>query len=306
MKALSITDIGAGKIIGGIIFSVALSFGIYFLNAYIPYVKFVFMVLLTGVFAGWITNKRMDLAITAGSISIGISYGFGIISTAIIGICSLIITGSNYDLVVTLMSVPLQFAFIMLLFKVRRLRNGMTFLQEKGAGAVGLAISGIIMIAIILITNQGISRELRLIFIICAILCVAGLIAWWRVGLTNLYRKRIRERDMRDLEEEITKLREGNEYMAAQIHRDNKLLIAMHETVTAHTGSEHIQTQIEALMKERMGAIVQSQKNYKTLPGTKDDTVDGVMKVTRQSCAIRPEDQAAPTMVRFQSLPHTP
>ena len=283
LKILNIGNVGAAKIVCGIFLAAALTFGIYYVK--MPYVSFSLMVLLLGAFAGIAANTRFDLALTGIVLSVGISYGLVIISTSIITFFTLLITGTANDLFIALFSVVLQFALIKLLFSIRRLKKGILFLKEKNAGAIGLIISGVIFVAIILIPNQNISREIKLFFIIGAILSVAGLIIWWRRGLTRLYRERMRERDMQELEAtvaekdvQIQKLQESSEYMAKQIHRDNKLLAAMYEAVSAVEGDNPIQKQIDALMRERMGALIQSQKVHKAIPTTKDDMVDSVMK----------------------------
>jgi hypothetical protein len=239
------------------------------------------MVLLIGVFAGLMTHTRLDLAITSGIISIGISYGLAILAIFLIGFFSEIIAGMENDLLVSFLFPIIQFTIITLLFSVTRLKRGILFLKEKGAGIVGLAVSGIILITIIIFSNPArFSWEIRWLFFIGTILSIIGIIVWWRWGLTNLYRRRIREREKRELEEENVKLRESSEYMAAIMHRDNKLLVALHEAAAVNINEDiKIHKQIDALMRERMDAISRSQHLYKPLPTTKDKVLDGVMKV---------------------------
>lgn len=274
LKILNIADIGFAKLIGGVLFSGGVSFGVYSLHTYMPFVKFIFMVLLIGAFAGFITHTRLDLTLAGGIISFGISYGFGIISTAIMQSFVYLITGSDNDLIVTLLSVPLQFVFITVLFSVTRLKKGILFLKEKGAGVVGLIISGIVFASIILIPNQNIPFEIRLILVISVILCVAGIIVWWRRGLTKLYRERIGERAMNELEAENAKLRESNEYLSTMTHRDSKLIAALYDRSAANG---RLPQQIEELMRDRMSVLLQSQQVYKALPETNNELLDGVI-----------------------------
>jgi len=185
----------------GILFSVAMSVVIYALSDYMPYLRFVLITILAGVFASLMTRTRFDLAISSFSLANGISYGFWLISTMIIhGIMWLLPIAENDILTMSLASLP-QFGLVYGLFSIRRMRNGMPFLKDKGAGVVGLLISSISLTVILLLPNPNISDELRLVLVASAVVLVVGIIIWWRRGLTNLYKKRMQQRYITELEE---------------------------------------------------------------------------------------------------------
>ncbi|MCL2084235.1 MAG: hypothetical protein FWH06_03130 [Oscillospiraceae bacterium] len=178
-----------------------------------------------------------------------------------------------------------------MLFRIKRLRKGILFLQKKGSGAVGLIIGGIILVTVTFMNNSVVSDETATVIVIGAILCAAGLILWWRSGLTKLYREKVRERSLRDYEKlieekdgQILRLQESNDFMAKLIHRDSKLLPAMYEVVKTFLENGDISNgmgillRLEEQMSERTGAITRVQHENKILPSTEDSFVDGVMK----------------------------
>ena len=199
LKILKLT--ANGRQIGcGILFSAAMSVVIYALSDSMPLLRFVMITLFAGIFAGLMTRTRLDLAIASFSLANGISYGFWLMSNAVVyGIIWLLPIPETDILTMSLASLP-QFGLVYGLFSIRRMRNGMPFLREKGAGVVGLVISSIILASILLLPNQDISHEVRLVLIISAVVAVVGIIVWWRRGLTNLYKKRMQQRYIKELE----------------------------------------------------------------------------------------------------------
>jgi len=277
VRIFNLKDITLRKVIYAVLFTVVLTIVTYLLLPYIPLLRFIMMISLGGAFTGRITSKRLDLAITGFAMAVGISYGFFLLST--IPVHSIIrwLPIAQSDIIIALLTPLPQFALIYLLFSIRRMKKGMLFLKDRGAGIVGLVISSIILAAIVVVPLQTISHEVRLIFIVSAVISVAGIIVWWRKELARMYRKNIQQRAIQGLEEEHAKLRESNQLMEELIHRDNKLLAALYAAVE-HTGQAPLRTEIEALMQDRMAAIGKAQRAYKALPKTNDAMLDGVMQ----------------------------
>ena len=126
---------------------------------------------------------------------------------------------------------------------------------------------------------------------ISSIICVAGLIIWWRHGLTALYRERNIQKYEEDIAEKdgrIQKLEGENEFLAALIHKDRKLLPAMYHTVKALYNQEiadaevsweirGVMGQLETYMEERFEAVTRNLNKSKVLPGTGDKMIDGLL-----------------------------
>lgn len=251
------------------------------------------MILLIGIFTSIITAKSFDLALTTVIISIGISYGLYFISSLISAFLVMLILQSEHNMLMTFISIIIQFFLVTLLFRIKRLSYGIPFLLYKSTGALGLIISGLILIAFIFIGDEA-TDDYQVVYLLAGgIFCVVGLILWWRRGLTSLYRKRIKERNINEHEkiitekdEEIRKLKENNDFMSKLIHRDNKLLPSMYEAVkilfnndsdNQKEESKKILDHIDHLMNERKGLIIQNRLEANHLPTTKDNLIDGTM-----------------------------
>lgn len=295
LKILNIKNISVLKIICGIAFSPILTYFVYVLKTSMPYARFVIMILAMGTFARIATGVKIDLAFTAIVISMGIAYGLALVAALVSSFIMTVFIHSTNSALMLILFLTIQFAFIITLFKIRRFKNGMSFLKKRGAGVIGLIVSGIILIVMTLINNRTIADETLVGFLfISAILCIVGIIRWWRNGLTKIYREMVNDRNIQEYEtgiaqknEQIHKLQESNDFMAKLIHRDNKLLLSMYEAVRIlndnhkdggqQLESQRILEQIEQLINERTGLILQNQRTYKSLPSTKDKLIDGVI-----------------------------
>jgi len=261
----------------GVVISAALSAAIYFLQSPLPHLRFALVILSGGVLASKMADVKLNLAITGFALSVGISYGFGLLTFSIVYGIIWLIAEVESDVIGALLAPLLQFAMIKLLFSIRRMKKGMLFLKDEGAGFFGLIISAIIFTAIVLIPNEDIPYQVRLAVIGGAIVSSAGIIFWWRKGLTKMYKKKIQQRAVKELEAELAQRKESSKIMEELIHRDNKLLAALHESAGL-SGKTTLQAQIKDLMQDRMATICKAQQTFKELPKTDDTLLDGVMR----------------------------
>ncbi len=143
---------------------------------------------------------------------------------------------------VNLLSMPhllicgtLQFFVSYLLFKIKRLQNGMSFLCDSRL----IDCSFIVSLLFILYNTYLKSKTLQstplhiLAFIFLFFLAIALLI-WWRYKITQSYVEKLRVdevellyKEISDKDLEIEKLQANNEHLARIIHKDNKLIPAM-------------------------------------------------------------------------------
>ena len=262
----------------------------YMLSEFLPNLRFVIMVFVLSAFVGLATKRKFDLAFTAMIISLGISYGAFILFTLISSSLVRIITGTIDVILATILAALLHCVSIIFLFRIRRFSKGILFLHKKSAGAVGMTFSGVIVLIFVLI-NRGISAETGAWLLVGVILSIAGMIFWWRHGITKQYREKVKERNMQELkriiseqETRIQNLTKDNEAMAKLIHRDNRLLPALHDAVSIilesntnlNNDRKNVLNQIEQHFEERAG-MIQSQLAYKPLQTTKDLVLDSIM-----------------------------
>ena len=292
LKILNIKNVGIKKHAGGIAFSWILSWSIFTLSAPMSYIMVVIMIFIMGAFAGIMTRTRFALALTGIMISLGISYGFSLVFALISAFILWAFFQAINIFVMIAMSFVMQLILILLLFRIERFKNGMPFIQEWNAGIFGAIVGGIILMVTVLIGNMYFAEMLRWQLLICGVICAARLIFWWLKELAKLYQKWMRERSQQEYDTiiiERDELRKSNDSMASLIHRDNKLLPAMHQTVKTlynvefadidiPTRGKHAMEQLDELMAERTCAIVRVLRNNKSLPPTGNDIVDGLMK----------------------------
>jgi signal transduction histidine kinase len=250
------------------------------------------MILILAAFLGTITKTKIALAITGAVISVAISYGLFLVSVFISSTFIHIAFGKQRLILTTIISVVLQSASIACLFRVKRFSKGIPFLRKKAAGAIGCLISGIIIITLYFI-NRGISSDTGGWVIIGTVLCVIGLIYWWRRGLTKQYRERVAEKNVQELERVISEkevqiktLQEDNEMMARIIHRDNKILPALAENVLLYMRSDksvalngsQLLEQVEQMIKERTSVLKRELNESAEMESQMNPIIDGVIR----------------------------
>ena len=298
LKILNLNPTGVSivKIILGVIFTGIFAICIYILREPMPIARFAVLVLAIATFTGAATSTRFDLSLSASVIAVGISYGVLIASVTVSQTFMHLVTGKRNDVWSTVLFVVLHSAAIILFFRIKRFRKGVLFLRKKGLSAIGLLICGIISF-IFLLFNAGSSIDTGVWLLAGTALCIAGLIFWWRYGLTKLYREKVKERNSQEYEKiieekdkHIQQLIEDNDNMAKLIHRDNKLLPALHNAVmllvetcsASNANVNRLLEQIEQLMHERNSIISQSQSNNNALPSTNDAVIDGIISYMMQ------------------------
>ena len=297
LKMLNVGHIGKKKMIAGVLFSVMLSFSIYSLRNLLPYGRYVLMILVLGLFMAFLTGANVDISFTVMAISVGISWGLYLVLVALFsGTLFYFINLPVDSILIVIFSALAEVATIYCFSRIRRFRKGIQFLRKPSAGAIGLIISGILLFAVEFMNHQSDKISMVLWFFPGGAFCIAGLVFWWRSGLFKLYRKNIKERDFQEYEQmladrdaQIARLTESNEQLAKIIHRDNKLLPAMAQSVrilagqsgdvpdaAAQAESGPLLDQIETMMRERAGLIERSRRENKILPKTGDSLIDGI------------------------------
>ena len=147
------------------------------------------------------------------------SYG---ISCSIYGIASFMITFSSYALsnatfkptydFLALFSSLLQTILIWIIFKSKRLNNGIHFLLS--ASCINIAT----ILSLIFISLTTYFKKYHLLGLLSVFFTFAFLIYWWQAQITKAYRRRLELRELESLRTEvselnikITKLTEENE-----------------------------------------------------------------------------------------------
>jgi len=295
-KVLNCKSLTIAKYVFGAIFSMALAYCTFLLREFFPYLGVVIMIIAITIFAAVVTKTKVATSLTATIISMGISYGAFLFSISASVVFTHILYNEGDVLLSSAIAVILQSISIICLFKINRFSRGFPFLLNKGGGAIGCVVSGCI-VTIYAVINRGVSAEIGALLLIGIALCIIGFFIWWRYGLTSYYRKRIKERDIKDHEkiiaekdQQIKKLIEDNETMSSIIHRDNKLLPALTDAVMHYfkskSGSveegEKLLVQISQLTQERNSIIKSRQYNNTSLQCTANKMLENILSYMKK------------------------
>lgn len=294
-KILNLKKIYIIKVLLSILFSIGLAFSMHFLQTSIPVLRIVLMITIVGFFSSILTKIKIDLSITVSIISIGMSYAFNFIAVAISAFLQQAVF-SNADInLLAIITMIIDGLLINIPFIFKRTKKGFLFLQKKEAGGIGLLISGIIILFATLMSMRNMDDFVFGALFLGLLICIAGIIFWWRNSITKLYIEKLKEQDVKELEaivdekdKQIQKLNERNDFLAGVIHRDNKLIPAMYNAVEVYMSADNanalkdggnaILNQLNQVMQERAGVILQDQRAHKILPSTKLGLIDSIMQ----------------------------
>lgn len=172
--------------------------------------------------------------IVAALISYGISYIAYAISLLIVSMISRAFTSLSYSLTFVLAAGCIQLLLIYLLFRAKRLRNGLSFLDDIRYSNAGVFISISILTVFSFI---GLRQDGQLIYEVLTVsvfLCAVAFWFWWKTCMTHRYIARLNERNLESVnstvaaqQTEIETLQKENEELSKIVHKDNKLIPAL-------------------------------------------------------------------------------
>ena len=198
----------------------------------------------------------------------------------------------------------LSLLFTFFLFSRKRVKNGFTFLESTGARRVGIVFSVAIMVIrsfmgnLTLITDSLVEQgTFILIFLLITNICTIGFHLWWRYQTSAQYQSEQLERVINQQDElikakdsQIAELVASNDFLAAAIHRDNKLIPAMYAAVSSllEAGGGEVdvalkprllatQADLEEMMRERRSLLQRVQIQHRDLPATGIGRLDNML-----------------------------
>ena len=303
IKIMNYSEISFVKVLLSVFLSASLTLLNIFDNAVLPLmVKNMTALVVMIVFIGVVGKIKIEILIPASIISYGVSSGLYFVSSAIPFFIVKYIFHAEMILITEILIFVVNFALIFLIFRIKRLRNGFIFLQEEESGGAGVIISGIILLLFTGPILPDISNLIMSLIISVAAICIMVIIFWWRSRITRLYRESLREKELQDTKEalslkekEYEELMKQHNVLASTVHRDNKLLPALIDSVkrfaelygTTHEECAELLTMLTNMMDERMGAIEDSQREYKELPLTGVPLIDSTLNFMYKKAAGR-------------------
>lgn len=291
-----------------VLFSAIITFLIYAIRLFSVSLSIIFIYFYLVIYAIRTVKISINLSMTTSVISLAISYVAFFVSTALIIVLEYSFTqllGTNHfpNPFFIICTVIIQLLLVIVTFKIKRLKNGMPFLLERGSSDIGVFIcfSLLLSTSFFKVNNNGELIYLLPVFFIL----ISGLIVifWWRNSITKKYIDKVKSQEMQVLQEavkkkdaEISQLKRHNEELSKIIHKDNKLIPALEYAVRQYLLSTESETdrvartaqakklisQIETASHERRGIITSYESNSKSLPSTGVPSIDSLLKYMLQ------------------------
>ncbi len=272
---------------------------IYLLGTYTGPLSIFIVVLISSVFVKLIFKERLTLVFNVSVISFGIAYLAFFFAAALVSAIKVFILRHGteiflYDIIAVSL---VESLFIYILFKTRRLKNGMPSLMKNSSSDIGMYLSITLLLAG---SSLNMGQQYEIVYtipFICGLICGITVIFWWRSRLTKKYIEDVKAREMEALQktilekdEEIGRLTRHNEELSKIIHKDNKLIPAMELAVREYLmsagedGDEPLKRKarelaesLEAISRERAGIVKSYEAMSKSLPPTDVLSVDSLM-----------------------------
>ena len=260
-----------------VIAPICLSLLTLFLKQYLPEMANIFPVIALWIIFSCVSLQPQVTFVTI-ILSFGISYGSSIF---IYFIFLLIIFPFYhalfiYNTFLLLLSGITEIIFVILLFQIKKLHNGMPFLLSTKFVNSGTVICLCFFLGL---TYLQLSEhfQFQFVFLISLVLFIslAALIFWWQAQLTKSYLHKLQLLELESLRkelEETTKemehLKKQNEELGRLIHKDNKLIPALEAAVIDFLSADGVEK------NKALGASLIRQ--LKELSGSRREILDEV------------------------------
>ena len=253
----------------------------------------------------------IETVFTTVIVAVSISYSFyflaGILMCIFLCIPCYMLFQCMFDILTTQIFIAaFQIVFSILFFRIKRFKNGMSFLKNSQISNLGVYVGSMILICAMLISTIHASgeviKEQRYILLVpIIVLLFFNIYIWCKHRLRKQYMQQVREREYKRLEqqymqslEEIKALREENENLAKIVHRDNKLIPSMQLSVQQYLRSALEESMEETVLmghkllawldverKERSGMLFSPENKTAAIPST---AISGLDQCLRYMC----------------------
>ena len=194
-----------------------------------PFYKFVFVIITTISF--WLIKKeKYYILIPIGVFSIGISYFLETVSIILLITPFYLFKYYDTNILTEICTSIIHFLLSFLFIKIKRIKHGFSFLQNKKNFGIGLLISGPAII-VTCIQRDYVTSEVLATLLFGVIISSVGLLLWLRSAITRYYRKRLKLRaeeysklELAEKSKEIEKLSDENTSLSSIIHLDNQII----------------------------------------------------------------------------------
>jgi hypothetical protein len=166
--------------------------------------------------------------------------------------------------------------------KIKRIRNGLVFFNNKNNFGIGLLISGPIF-ALASLSKENFSLDAVAFVLLGILLFIAGLFLWIRSAFTRYYRKRLKLRaeeysknELAEKSKEIEKLTSENTSLSSIIHLDNHIIHTI-ETELKKLNSPEATEKLLNAVNQRNEYVNDVLIKSKNLPSTGSAEIDAFL-----------------------------
>ena len=233
-------------------------------------------------------NKRGEILISL--ISTCYAHVLKMVSYFLSSILIYFAVGSIKNLIPYVITCILSILLNFLLLKIKRLRNGIQFLEKTENLGLGLIVSSFIIFSSVIEFQEVPNMILFVIIFVSAFLCGFGLFLWIKKGITKHYREKqqlksdIHYKELLEKKEaEIEHLNRSNDFLSKVVHRDNHLMSSLSTAIETYKNTksddnkEKLLDEIKTLINER-GELIQTElKETKLFPSTGNSLIDSAV-----------------------------
>lgn len=287
------------NVIQAIIFSAIFSIIAYLTRKNFSFLTLTFILVALTIFLILQYKNKINKTLVFSIISIGICYIVYTISTlSFAPVCYAFFSNLNPHLATDISYILIgifQIVLCYLLFKIKRLKNGVKLYENKLTGDPGIFISVTIILIASLFDEQKGTETMKTVILFCVILVGLLLFLWIKRYITNIYLEKVYKRNIEILENSLAeqqeinnKLKKSNEELSSIIHRDNKLIPAMESAVEEilecnspceqKEKSQALLSQLKSMSSERRTILSDYENLHKTLVQTGIFSVDASLK----------------------------
>lgn len=296
-KLLNLTKPPSKTLFSYFLSAISISFLITYIRPFQEYFSLTFSFITLLIFITIKSKIHYKLAFTAYIISYVFNYSISSLSylLSILLIYPFDKELKTKPIYLFLISSIIEFLFLLRIFKIKALSKGMPFLLNKFSNTIGIWLSLFILFFAVILNNGGETDKVYIIFTVLLSFSTFFILKWWKAGLKKLYIEHLKEAELIRLNEQIEQqnakislLEDNNKYLAAIIHKDNKLIPAMElavkELLLYYANNHEDATRVRLLLNdlqimshERSGIIHTYDSIHKTLPSTGMTSTDSIL-----------------------------
>ena len=203
-----------------------------------PFYRLLFLIFVVASFC-FIKIDNFFYILPISIIAIGISYFIELISVLILSIILFIMGFREIYIINDILSLIIQLSLVLFLLKIKRIRNGFPFFEDKSNFGIGLLISA----PVILVTSlqkENANENVLTLIVFATLVFSIGIFFWIRSAITKHYRKRLKLRaeeyskiELTEKEKEIERLSDENTSLSSIIHLDNHIIQSIESELKA-------------------------------------------------------------------------